>query len=277
MNAETIQVGDKERIKVGVCAMMSRSEDQEFVQILAAKIHHAMTLNSSYLFAIFPTMVGIGGTAILAFCGAPQRLVTKASILAGLRFKTRLAELHDLEGTWIGCLDPRPGSETWEPLIDDEDVLWDIIRKAAISISPSEPPVGSKGIDRRLVEARAKLDRLTPREAYKEAVQEGILVDIRPEAQRLKFGSIPGAMIIERNDLEWRFDPRSDERLPIADRFDLRVIVYCQDGNHSSLAAASLQDLGLWRTTDIEGGYSRWEREGFPTNVIHDNGESIHS
>ncbi|KIJ39731.1 hypothetical protein M422DRAFT_257565 [Sphaerobolus stellatus SS14] len=64
-------------------------------------------------------------------------------------------------------------------------------------------------------------------------------------------------MIIERNDLEWRFDLRPDERLPIADRFDLRVI----DRNHSSLTAASLQDLGLWRTTGIEGGYSRWEEK----------------
>ncbi|KIJ25079.1 hypothetical protein M422DRAFT_274000 [Sphaerobolus stellatus SS14] len=96
---------------------MSRSEDLEFVQILAAKIHHAMTVSSSYLFAIFPTMLRI------------------ASILAGLRFKTRLAEFYNLEGTWIGCLDPRPGNKTWERLIDDEDVLWDIIRKAAISIS----------------------------------------------------------------------------------------------------------------------------------------------
>ncbi|KIJ43224.1 hypothetical protein M422DRAFT_253428 [Sphaerobolus stellatus SS14] len=149
---------------------MSRSEDQEFLQILAAKIHHAMTLNSSYLFAIFPAMVGImgiGGTAIFACCGAPQRLVTKASILAGLRFKTRLAELHDLEGTWIGCLDLRRRSEIWEPLVNNEDVFWDIIQKSAIFISPSEPPVGSRGIDRRLVEACAKLDRFTPVEPIK--------------------------------------------------------------------------------------------------------------
>jgi len=228
MHAETVTIGNSEQIKVGVCTTMSRSEDQAFVEVLASKIHHVMALHSSYLFAICPSVIGMGGTATLAFCGAPQRLVTKASILAGLRFKTRLAELQDLDGTWIGCLDPRPGIENWEPIVHDEDVLWDIIRKAASSISPSEPPAGSRGIERRLIEARTRLDRLSPAEAYREAIQDSILVDIRPESQRLVYGCIPGALIIERNDLEWSFDPRSNERLPIADRYDLRIIVYDQ-------------------------------------------------
>jgi len=185
--------------------------------------------------------------------------------LAGLRFKTRVSELQVLEGTWIGSLDPRPGNEIWNALVSDDGVLWDIIRKAVSSARPTEAPAGSKGIEVRLAEARAKLDRLSPRDAYREAVQDGILVDIRSKSQRLQYGSIPGAMSIERNELEWRFDPRSEERLPIADRYDLQVIVFCQEGAHSSLAAASLQEIGLWRATDIEGGYARWRDEGYPT------------
>ncbi|KIJ31746.1 hypothetical protein M422DRAFT_266496 [Sphaerobolus stellatus SS14] len=89
MNAEAIQVGDKERIKVGVCAMMSRSEDLEFVQILAAKIHHAMTVSSSYLFAIFPTMLRIGGTTIWLFVEHPNYSSSKPQFLRD--FGSRLA------------------------------------------------------------------------------------------------------------------------------------------------------------------------------------------
>jgi rhodanese-related sulfurtransferase len=64
--------------------------------------------------------------------------------------------------------------------------------------------------------------------------------------------------------LEWRFDPASDARLPVADRYDLRVIVYCQEGYTSSLAAAALQDLGLFLATDLDGGIVAWQRAGLP-------------
>ncbi len=63
--------------------------------------------------------------------------------------------------------------------------------------------------------------------------------------------------------LEWRFDPRSPARLPQA-RYDLRVIVMCVEGYTSSLAAASLQDLGLAGATDLEGGFRAWQRAGLP-------------
>jgi rhodanese-related sulfurtransferase len=68
-----------------------------------------------------------------------------------------------------------------------------------------------------------------------------------------------GPLVIERNVLEWRFDPASDARLPIAD-YDLEVIVICQEGYASSLAAASLQDLGIHRATDVIGGYAAWRQ-----------------
>jgi len=107
-------------------------------------------------------------------------------------------------------------------------------------------------IEEILSAARARLQRLSPDEAH-EAVAKGeaILVDIRPESQRAFEGSIPGALVVERNVLEWRFDPTSSARLPVAADHDLQVIVFCSEGYTSSLAAAALQDLGLWRATDV--------------------------
>ena len=76
------------------------------------------------------------------------------------------------------------------------------------------------------------------------------MVDIRPAAQRTAEGGLPGALVVERNVLEWRFDPASEARPDIADH-DLAVIVLCQEGYTSSLAAAALQELGVWRATDV--------------------------
>jgi rhodanese-related sulfurtransferase len=127
------------------------------------------------------------------------------------------------------------------------------------------PPPGSVGIADLLAAARTRLIRVDP-PATRDAVARGaLLVDIRPAAQRAEFGEIPGALIIERNVLEWRLDPRSDARLPVADRYDLEVIVTCQEGYTSSLAAASLQDLGLHRATDLAGGFAAWKAAGLPT------------
>jgi len=127
------------------------------------------------------------------------------------------------------------------------------------------PPPGSAGIDDILAAARARLRRLDPGQTY-EAIRRGaVLVDIRPAAQRAEHGEIPGAVIIERNVLEWRLDPRSDARLPFADGYDLQIVVTCQEGYTSSLAAASLQDLGLRRATDLTGGFAAWRAAGLPT------------
>jgi rhodanese-related sulfurtransferase len=91
-----------------------------------------------------------------------------------------------------------------------------------------------------------------------------LLVDIRPAAQRATEGSVPGSLVVERNVLEWRFDPCSAARLPQATGYDLRVIVMCSEGYTSSLAAASLQDIGLRRATDLEGGFRAWAAAGLP-------------
>ncbi|HEY8474124.1 MAG TPA: rhodanese-like domain-containing protein [Natronosporangium sp.] len=126
------------------------------------------------------------------------------------------------------------------------------------------PPAGSRGIDEILAAARARLTRLPPEAAHQAQQAGAVLVDIRPAAQRAAHGEIPGALVIERNVLEWRFDPRSDARLPIADRYDLPVVVVCQDGYTSSLAAAALQELGLFRATDLIGGFAAWREAGLP-------------
>nr|WP_296073472.1 rhodanese-like domain-containing protein [uncultured Actinoplanes sp.] len=127
------------------------------------------------------------------------------------------------------------------------------------------PPPGSTGIDELLAAARTRLRRLGPHAVAAAMSRGAILVDIRPAAQRAEFGEIPGAVIIERNVLEWRLDPRSDARLPFADSYELDVIVTCQEGYTSSLAAASLQDLGLSKATDLAGGFSAWRAAGLPT------------
>ncbi|ODR24633.1 rhodanese-like domain-containing protein [Mycolicibacterium porcinum] len=110
-------------------------------------------------------------------------------------------------------------------------------------------------IDTVLEQARARLRRL-PAAGLPEALDSGaVLVDIRPAAQRAAEGSVPGALVIERNVLEWRCDPTSDARIPQAVDDDVYWVILCSEGYTSSLAAASLIDLGLHRSTDVVGGY----------------------
>ncbi|MEV7230685.1 rhodanese-like domain-containing protein [Polymorphospora sp. NPDC051019] len=129
---------------------------------------------------------------------------------------------------------------------------------------PARPPAGARGIDQILEQARTRLHRMDPETAHLAHRGGAVLVDIRPAAQRAAHGTIPGALVVERNVLEWRFDPRSGARLPVADRYDLPVVVFCQEGYTSSLAAASLQDLGLHLATDIAGGFAAWRIAGLP-------------
>ena len=94
-----------------------------------------------------------------------------------------------------------------------------------------------------------------------------LLVDIRPQWQRDTEGAIPGALLIERNHLEWRLDPSSGARIPEAVDHDVAVVVVCSEGYTSSLAAASLQDLGLHRATDLVGGFQAWKAARLPTSA----------
>jgi rhodanese-related sulfurtransferase len=121
-------------------------------------------------------------------------------------------------------------------------------------------------VDRLLAEARAALDRVGPDEAASILDAGGLLVDIRPVAQRRQFGEIPGSLVIERNVLEWRLDPAGADRLPEIIGPEHQVVVFCQEGYASSLAAASLQALGLRRATDLDGGFVAWKRAGLPVS-----------
>jgi rhodanese-related sulfurtransferase len=132
-------------------------------------------------------------------------------------------------------------------------------------------PTGSRTIEQVLATARSRLNRLSPAQASTAAADGALLVDIRPAAQRAAEGEIPGALVIERNVLEWRFDPASAARLPQAS-YDLRVIVFCSEGYTSSLAAAALQELGLHGATDLAGGFQAWQRAGLPVTAGRDAG-----
>jgi flavin reductase (DIM6/NTAB) family NADH-FMN oxidoreductase RutF/rhodanese-related sulfurtransferase len=112
--------------------------------------------------------------------------------------------------------------------------------------------------------ARARLRRLEPWEAAAALEQWAVLVDIRPAVQRASEGEVPGALVVDRNVLEWRLDPTGPDRLPLAHR-DLHVIVLDSEGVGSSLAAAALQDVGVQRATDVVGGYLAWRAAGLPT------------
>jgi rhodanese-related sulfurtransferase len=125
------------------------------------------------------------------------------------------------------------------------------------------------GIDELLERVRTGYRRIEAREAH-EAAQSGeaLLVDIRYAALRDRDGLIPGALVVERNELEWRLDPQGSHRAPQATGHDLRVVVICNEGYASSLAAASLHQLGLHRATDLVGGFQAWRTAGLPVEPV---------
>jgi rhodanese-related sulfurtransferase len=119
-------------------------------------------------------------------------------------------------------------------------------------------------VEELLEEARARLVRLEPHAAARARQQGALLVDIRPPAQRERDGTIPHALVIDRNVLEWRLDPASPSRIPeLTDRQHV-VILICEGGYASSLAAASLLSLGLVHATDVVGGVQAWKRAHLP-------------
>ena len=113
-------------------------------------------------------------------------------------------------------------------------------------------------IDRILADARAGLDRVDVSDLDAEIAAGALVVDTRPVEQRHRDGELPGAVVVDRNVLEWRLDPTSPDRIPEATDVRRRVIVVCNEGYSSSLAAATLQQLGLHRATDLAGGYQAW-------------------
>jgi rhodanese-related sulfurtransferase len=113
----------------------------------------------------------------------------------------------------------------------------------------------SSAIDVMLAGARDGLDRVQPADLSAEVAAGALVVDVRPVEQRQRDGALPGALVIDRNVLEWRLDPSSPHRVAEMTSTDLRVIVVCNEGYSSSLAAATLRQLGLHRATDLVGGF----------------------
>ncbi|GAA1428761.1 hypothetical protein GCM10009601_42640 [Streptomyces thermospinosisporus] len=140
------------------------------------------------------------------------------------------------------------------------------------AVPPGEPtaPDGATtgtavGIDALLERVRSGYERIEPRDAHAAAqAGQALLVDIRYAALRDRDGLIPGALVVERNELEWRLDPQGSHRLPEATGHDLRIVVICDEGYASSLAAESLHRLGLHRATDLIGGFQAWRAAGLP-------------
>jgi rhodanese-related sulfurtransferase len=120
-----------------------------------------------------------------------------------------------------------------------------------------------RSIDELVTEARRGLHRLGPREALVAQHRGALLVDIRPQVNRDSEGRLPGALVVDRNVLEWRFDPACDDRLEVAS-YDLEIVLFCNEGYASSLAAASLHALGISRATDMAGGFRAWRALGLP-------------
>jgi rhodanese-related sulfurtransferase len=121
-------------------------------------------------------------------------------------------------------------------------------------------------VDDVLATTRRGVRRLTPHEAAAAAGRGALLVDTRTESQRRRQGEVPGALVIDRTVLEWRLDPRSDARIPEAIGYDVEVVVLCRQGYSSSLAAASLREVGLHRATDVVGGVEAWVAVGLPVD-----------
>ena len=160
----------------------------------------------------------------------------------------------------------------------DELALRDVVKKSVGNLmEPLVPPPGSISVTQLLSHTRAKLERMTPDEAFGEVTSADemappiYLIDIRSEGQRREFGTIPGSIVIDRNELEWKLDPRSRGRLgpsAVVNRFDVRVILLSHDGNASSLAARSLHLIGLRSATDVIGGFLAWRAAGLPLELF---------
>jgi rhodanese-related sulfurtransferase/mannose-6-phosphate isomerase-like protein (cupin superfamily) len=183
------------------------------------------------------------------------RNVSGAPAVSIHAYSPPLSEMNEYELDESQLVPREAASERAETL----DQEWRVQRRKP------ENRTGALSIEQMLSVARARLRRLSPNEAYEAVAKtDAILVDIRSDGQRETEGSLPGALIVERNVLEWRFDPASTARLPVATDHDLQVIVFCSEGYTSSLAAAALQDLGLWRATDVVGGFHAWRATGLP-------------
>ena len=125
--------------------------------------------------------------------------------------------------------------------------------------SPTEQARSTCAIDALMESERAGDERVAPAALADELAAGALVVDTRPVHQRLEHGELPGAIVIDRNVLEWRLDPTSPDRVDEATGHDRRVVIVCHEGYSSTLAAATLRRIGLHRATDLAGGYMAWK------------------
>jgi rhodanese-related sulfurtransferase/predicted metal-dependent enzyme (double-stranded beta helix superfamily) len=195
------------------------------------------------------TNAGPRPTVLLIDAGDPAHVFATGHIHA-------VANLTNRPATSIHVYSPPLTTMRWFDGADAEPSTRTVERTAS----------HERSADTILNEARARLTRLEPDDARRAAATGALLVDIRPEVNRRAEGEIPGAFTVERNVLEWRLDPASPDRLPQITDYEQHIVLFCNEGYASSLAAASLQDLGLVHATDLDGGYRAWKRDGLPIN-----------
>ncbi|KIK40156.1 hypothetical protein CY34DRAFT_283816 [Suillus luteus UH-Slu-Lm8-n1] len=257
-----------EGVRIGI--HFSTKDDGDLVRLVASHLSTCLPL-SRYLFVIAtagapPTNTGSDTcvSGALVICGSDEDDMQRAVLLASSKFAGRVDAVNNT-GTLIAqAASIRVGSSSYH-----EATLWDVLFNSGRVHNPRSPPSESRSIDQVLSDARTKFERMTPQQAY-DALHDPtypvpvFLVDIRTAAQRDNGGEIHGSLVVERTVLEWRFDPRCEARLPIADRYDSKIIIICREGYSSSLAAASLHELGLLNATDVVGGHDAWIAAGLP-------------
>jgi rhodanese-related sulfurtransferase len=135
-------------------------------------------------------------------------------------------------------------------------------------VDSTQRPPDSRTIDELLERVRGRIDRVEPAEAARRLAAGALLIDTRPVEQRVRDGEVPGAVVVDRNVLEWRLDPASPYRIPEVTGYDLEVIVLCNQGYSSSLVADTLRTLGLRRAADVVGGFEAWAALGLPVHGV---------
>lgn len=257
-----------EGVRIGI--HFSNEDDSDLVRLIVSHLSTRLPL-SRYLFVIAtngaPAIIGSDAcvSGALVICGSDEDDMQRAVLHASSKFPGRVDAVNNA-GTLIAQAASirQLGSSSYH-----EAALWDVMFTSVRVHNPHSPPSESRSIDQVLSDARAKFERMTPQQAY-DALHDPtypvpvFLVDIRTAAQRDSGGEIHGSLVIERTVLEWRFDPRCEARLPIADRYDLKIIIICREGYSSTLAAASLHELGLLNATDVVGGHDAWIAAGLP-------------
>lgn len=188
----------------------------------------------------------------------PEPKTTKTRVHFDIRTDDIDSEAQRLERLGATRVDVgQTGGEAWIPMADPEGNEFCVCPGIPVSAAANTPGP-ERAIDELLADARAHLHRISVDTLDAEHEDGALIVDIRPADQRVRDGELPGAIVIDRNVLEWRLDPQSDHRIPQITGYDARIVIVCNEGYSSSLAAATLHELGLHRATDMIVGFQAW-------------------